>query len=236
VAITTMLVTVVVTSWSESTVAVETVTQGADRTSGRAAAGGAETAHPSGDERFAMLDRTLKRARYAQDQLIEILHVAQEIFGYLSPDLLRYVANALRLPHSRVQGVATFYHLFTFDEPGDHSCTVCTGTACFVKGADDIVLALSRAHEVAAGGTTADGRFTLRTARCLGSCGLAPVAVVDGEVVGHLDAEAAVEAVAASLATSDDSSGMSDGSFASSDGSFASSDGSFASSDDGEGR
>jgi bidirectional [NiFe] hydrogenase diaphorase subunit len=160
----------------------------------------AETPHPSGDERFAMLDRTLKRSRYAQDQLIEILHVAQEIFGYLSADVLRYVANALKLPHSRVQGVATFYHLFTFDEPGDHSCTVCTGTACYVKGADDIVLALSRQHGVAAGATTGDGRFTLRTARCLGSCGLAPVAVIDGDVRGHLDAATAVDAVASRLA------------------------------------
>jgi bidirectional [NiFe] hydrogenase diaphorase subunit len=159
-----------------------------------------EAPHPSGDERFAMLDRTLKRSRYAQDQLIEILHVAQEVFGYLSPDVLRYVATALKLPHSRVQGVATFYHLFTFDEPGDHSCTVCTGTACFVKGADDIVLALSREHGLAVGGTTEDGRFTLRTARCLGSCGLAPVAVIDGEVSGHLDADAALEAVSRRLA------------------------------------
>jgi bidirectional [NiFe] hydrogenase diaphorase subunit len=159
-----------------------------------------EAAHPSGDERFAMLDRTLKRSRYAQDQLIEILHVAQDVFGYLSPDVLRYVATALKLPHSRVQGVATFYHLFTFEEPGDHSATVCTGTACFVKGADDIVLALSRAHGIAVGGTTEDGRFTLRTARCLGSCGLAPVVVIDGEVGGHLDADATLAAVATQLA------------------------------------
>jgi bidirectional [NiFe] hydrogenase diaphorase subunit len=157
------------------------------------------TSHPSGDERFAMLDKALKRARFEQDQLIEVLHVAQEVFGYLSPDLLRYVATALRLPPSRVQGVATFYHLFTFDEPGDHSCTVCTGTACFVKGADAIVAALSREHGVSAGGTTEDGRFTLRTARCLGSCGLAPVVVIDGDVRGYLDAPAVVGEVAERL-------------------------------------
>jgi bidirectional [NiFe] hydrogenase diaphorase subunit len=163
----------------------------------------ASSGHPSGDERFAMLDRALKRARYEPDQLIEVLHVAQEVFGYLAPDVLRYVATALRLPPSRVLGVATFYHLFTFDAPGEHSCTVCTGTACFVKGADDIVQALSREHGVAAGATTADGRFTLRTARCLGSCGLAPVAVIDGEVRGHLDVAGAVTAVADRLAASD---------------------------------
>jgi bidirectional [NiFe] hydrogenase diaphorase subunit len=156
--------------------------------------------HPSGDERFELIDKALKRARFSQDQLIEILHTAQDVFGYLSPDLLVYIARALKLPPSRVYGVATFYHLFTFDEPGDHSATVCTGTACFVKGADDIVLALSRQYAVAAGQTTEDGRFTLSTARCLGSCGLAPVVVLDGQVRGHLDPEAALTAVAANLA------------------------------------
>jgi bidirectional [NiFe] hydrogenase diaphorase subunit len=170
-------------------------------------AGAASEGHPSGDDRFELIDKALKRARFSQDQLIEILHVAQDVFGYLSPDLLVYIARALKLPPSRVYGVATFYHLFTFDEPGDHSCTICTGTACFVKGADDIVLALSREHSVAAGQTTADGRFTLSTARCLGSCGLAPVAVIDGEVRGHLDAEAAVAAVAANLAATADAAG-----------------------------
>lgn len=170
-------------------------------------AGGTATAtagHPSGDERFGMLDKTLKRSRFAQDQLIENLHVAQDVFGYLSPDVLVYVARALKLPLSQVFGVATFYHLFTFEEPGDHSATVCTGTACFVKGADDIVAALSAEHRVAAGGTTEDGRFTLKTARCLGSCGLAPIAVIDGDVRGHLDPEDAVAQVAARLAADTD--------------------------------
>jgi bidirectional [NiFe] hydrogenase diaphorase subunit len=148
--------------------------------------------HPSGDERFAMIDMALKRSRYAQDHLIEILHVAQEVFGYLSEDLLQYVGTALKLPDSRVYGVATFYHLFTFDPPGDHTCTVCTGTACYVKGADAIVAAVQARYGIAAGQTTADGRLTLSTARCLGSCGLAPVAVLDGQVRGHLEADAVV--------------------------------------------
>ncbi len=159
--------------------------------------------HPSGDERFALLDTALKRSRFAQDHLIEVLHVAQEVFGYLSEDVLQYVGRALRLPASRVYGVATFYHLFTFDPPGDHTCTVCTGTACFVKGADDIVAAIQTAYDVAAGQTTGDGRFTLSTARCLGSCGMAPVAVLDGQVQGHLDTDAALQAIAGNLAEVD---------------------------------
>ena len=140
--------------------------------------------HPSGDDRFALVDKHLKRVRYEQDQLIETLHVAQDVFGFLSDD----VARALMLPPSMVYGVATFYQLFTFDAPGDHACTVCTGTACYVKGADEIVQSVSEAHSVASGTTSEDGRLTLKTARCLGSCGLAPVVVLDGAVHGRLDA------------------------------------------------
>ena len=143
-----------------------------------------DSAHPSGDDRFAVIDKRMKRVRFEQDQLIEILHSAQDVFGYLSEDVLLYVARALRLPPSQVYGVATFYHLFELTSPGDHSCTVCTGTACFVKGADEIVRRVGQHYDVAAGGTSDDRRMTLRTARCLGSCGLAPVVVLDGEVLG----------------------------------------------------
>lgn len=143
-----------------------------------------ESTHPSGDERFAVLDRRIGRVHHAQDQLIEILHVAQDLFGYLSEDVLLYVTRALRLPPSHVYGVATFYHLFELSSPGDHSCTVCTGTACFVKGANEIVRRVGEQYGVAAGATSEDRRMTLRTARCLGSCGLAPVVVVDGVVLG----------------------------------------------------
>ncbi len=143
-----------------------------------------ESTHPSGDDRFAVVDKQIKRVHHAQDQLIEVLHVAQDVFGYLSEDVLLYVARALRLPPSQVYGVATFYHLFELTSPGDHSCTVCTGTACFVKGADQIVSTIGEAYGITQGETTDDGAVTLKTARCLGSCGLAPVVVLDGEVLG----------------------------------------------------
>jgi bidirectional [NiFe] hydrogenase diaphorase subunit len=155
--------------------------------------------HPSGDERFTLIDKALTRARYAPDQLIELLHIAQAAFGYLSPDVLHYLARELRVPPSTVFGVATFYSLFTFDAPGDHTCTVCTGTACFVKGADDIVAALEAAHGVPAGETAEDRSFTFTTARCLGSCGMAPVIVVDGVISGHGTVDSALEAVDAAL-------------------------------------
>ena len=155
----------------------------------RAGGAGDEEEHPSGDSRFAVVDKHLKRGRYAQDQLIETLHVAQDVFGFLDEGILIYVARALRLPPSMVYGVATFYQLFTFDPPGEHTCTVCTGTACFVKGADDIVAAVADAYGVASGSTTEDGLLTLKTARCLGSCGLAPVVLLDGEVTGKEGAD-----------------------------------------------
>jgi len=156
-------------------------------------------AHPSGDDRFELVDKHLRRVHYAQDQLIETLHVAQDVFGFLSEDLLLYVARALRLPPSMVYGVATFYHLFTFDPPGEHSCTVCTGTACYVKGADGIVAGVTEAYDVPSGRTSDDGRLTLKTARCLGSCGLAPVVVLDGTVLGHQDTASTLDRVAAAL-------------------------------------
>lgn len=140
--------------------------------------------HPSGDDRFLAIDRTIKRFKYEPDALLEVLNTAQESMGYLSEDLLIYISRQLNVPMSQVYGVATFYHMFTFEPLGEHNCIICTGTACHVKGSARIVWALSEEFDIQAGDTTADGLFSLTTARCLGSCGLAPVIVVDGEVRG----------------------------------------------------
>ncbi|MBD2136273.1 bidirectional hydrogenase complex protein HoxE [Anabaena sp. FACHB-1237] len=144
---------------------------------------GTET-HPSGDKRLKMLDATIKRHQYQQDALIEILHRASELFGYLELDLLLYIAHSLKLPPSRVYGVATFYHLFSLAPKGKHSCVVCTGTACYVKGAQQILNSLEDVTHIRAGETTADGEISLMTARCLGACGIAPAVVFDGVVLG----------------------------------------------------
>jgi bidirectional [NiFe] hydrogenase diaphorase subunit len=140
--------------------------------------------HPSGDERYKLIDRTIKRFNHEKDALLEVLTTAQETFGFLSKDLLIYVSNQLHVPLSRVYGVATFYHLFTFDPLGEHNFTVCTGTACYVKGANKIEQVISEEFGIQSGGTTPDGVFSLTRARCLGSCGLAPVVVFDGEIRG----------------------------------------------------
>jgi bidirectional [NiFe] hydrogenase diaphorase subunit len=173
----------------------ETASTGADERSSPRGRDARDESHPSGDDRFLVIDKFLKRVQYDQDQLIEALHIAQDVFGYLDDGILTYVARALLLPPSRVFGVATFYQLFTFDPPGEHTCTVCTGTACFVKGSDDIVRSVSERWGVAAGATTEDGMLTLKTARCLGSCGLAPVVLLDGVVTGREDAAAVLAAV-----------------------------------------
>lgn len=147
------------------------------------------------DPRLQVVDRALKRARYQSSALIEILHTAQEAFGYLSEDLLRYVADKLDLPESKVFGVATFYHFFTLRPKGEHNCIVCTGTACYVKGAGNIVSAIEEEHGIKAGQTTADGKLSLNTARCLGNCSLAPMLTLDDEVLGRETPESVLEQV-----------------------------------------
>jgi len=152
--------------------------------------------HPSGDKRFKLLDVAIKRHQFRQDALIEILHTAQELFGYLDNDVLIYVGRAVRAPLSRVYGVATFYNFFSMKPPGEHTCVVCMGTACYVKGAGQILQALERKHGIKAGETTEDGTVSLVTARCLGACGLAPAVVFDGEVAGKISVPATLERVA----------------------------------------
>jgi bidirectional [NiFe] hydrogenase diaphorase subunit len=141
--------------------------------------------HPSGDKRFKILDVTMKRHQNAPDSLIEVLHKAQELFGFLDVGVLHYVARGLRLPPSRVYGVATFYHLFTLKPQGEHTCVVCMGTACFVKGADRLLAVVQQRARVKAGETTPDRKLSVLTARCIGACGIAPALVYDGVTAGQ---------------------------------------------------
>ncbi len=151
--------------------------------------------HPSGDKRFKILEVFIKRQQQRQDALIEVLHKAQELFGYLDDGLLWFVAHGLRLPPSRVYGVATFYHFFKLKPQGAHTCVVCMGTACYVKGAHQIVAALEQAAGIRAGETTPDRRLTLLTARCIGACGLAPAVVYDEAVAAYQTPESALARV-----------------------------------------
>ena len=149
--------------------------------------------HASGDKRFKILEVFMKKHQHRHDALIEVLHKAQDLFGYLEEDLLLFIAQRLNLPPSRVYGVATFYHFFTLKQKGRHTCVVCMGTACYVKGADQVISAIEEHTGIKAGETTPDNEVTLLTARCIGACGIAPAVVYDGTVVARQTPESAID-------------------------------------------
>jgi bidirectional [NiFe] hydrogenase diaphorase subunit len=130
--------------------------------------------------------RLIRQQGARRDALIEVLHQVQELEGYLSKSSLRLVAKGLGLPLSRVQGVASFYHLFRLTPPTPHRCAVCLGTACFVKGAADLAAALERQLGVRLDDAAGNGSWALQHVSCLGACGQAPVLVVDGAMETRL--------------------------------------------------
>jgi bidirectional [NiFe] hydrogenase diaphorase subunit len=138
---------------------------------------------PSEDKRWKLVDVTMRRNGYASHALIETLHSVQDAFGYLDDPGMLYVAQALNVPLSKVYGVATFYHLFTLKPKGKHTCVICTGTACYIKGAGRLVDGVREKYGVVPGETTGDQGLSVLSARCLGACGLAPAAVLDGQVL-----------------------------------------------------
>lgn len=152
-------------------------------------------APPSEDKRWRIVQTTMRRHGFSSDALIEALHSTQQAFGYLDDDGLRYVAESLSVPLSRVYGVATFYNLFTLKPQGEHACVVCLGTACYIKGAPQILGAIEQAAGVHRGETTPDKQVSLMVARCLGTCGLAPAVVFDEEVAGKVEPDAAAQRI-----------------------------------------
>jgi bidirectional [NiFe] hydrogenase diaphorase subunit len=131
----------------------------------------------------------MRRLGDRPEALIEALHAAQEAFGYLDSDALQYVSDVLGVPPSKVYGVATFYSFFTLKPQGEHTCVVCTGTACYINGAKEIMARVEGRFGVKPRQTTADGKLSLLTARCLGACSLAPAVIVDGDVHGKVTAD-----------------------------------------------
>jgi bidirectional [NiFe] hydrogenase diaphorase subunit len=143
---------------------------------------------PSEDKRWKIVAATMRRHGFSRNALIETLHTVQQSFGFLDRPSLEYVAQSLRVPLSKAFGVATFYHFFSLKPPGEHSCVVCLGTACYIKGAPQLLAEVEERLGIKPGETTADGRVSVLTARCVGSCSLAPVALFDGEVAARLSA------------------------------------------------
>ncbi len=149
----------------------------------------AKPAPPDEDKRWKMIEVTMRRNGYASHALIETLHRVQGLFGYLDEPAMRFVADSLGLPLSKVYGVSTFYHLFTLKPQGRHTCVICTGTACYIKGAGELIAGIRDRYGIELGQTTPDMELSAIGARCIGACGLAPAAVVDGHVLGKLTVE-----------------------------------------------
>ena len=141
---------------------------------------------PTDDKRWKIVETRMHRLGDRPEALIEALHASQEAFGFLDDEALNFVGDTLGVPHSRVYGVATFYSFFTLKPQGEHTCVVCMGTACYINGAKEILAGLDRKFQVKPKETTADGKLSLVTARCLGACSLAPAVIVDGNVKGKV--------------------------------------------------
>ena len=140
-------------------------------------------------EKYDELGTFIDSLETTKGALIEILHKAQNIFGYLPRDVQLYVARKLGIPGAEVFGVVSFYSYFTTKPGGKHTISVCMGTACFVRGSDKIIEKLKDKLGVESNEITEDGLFSLKDVRCIGACGLAPVVMVDDKVFGRVKEE-----------------------------------------------
>ncbi len=132
--------------------------------------------------KYSEIEKVIELYRSKEGSLIQILHLAQEIYGHLPLDLQQFIANSLDIPLSEVSGVITFYSFFSTKPRGEHTIRVCLGTACYVRGGKKVIERLSEILGVGLGETTKDGRFTFEIARCIGACGLAPAMMIDNVV------------------------------------------------------
>ena len=147
------------------------------------------------DNRRVLLEKVLREHNYQESALLEILHSAQEIYGYLDKDLLMDISGSLNIPPSHVYGVTTFYSFFKLRKPGEHIVTGCLGTACYVRGVEQIMEAIEEEFDLKRGGSTADGKLSLLITRCIGACAMAPNIVVDDEVIGKATEEMVIKRI-----------------------------------------
>ncbi|ADL51984.1 complex I 24 kDa subunit family protein [Clostridium cellulovorans] len=137
--------------------------------------------------KYKELEEFIKLHNNNEAHLIVILHKAQELFGYLPREVQVFISKKLGIPYSKVYGVVTFYSFFSTTAKGKYVINVCKGTACFVRGAGEILEEFEKKLEINQGETTQDGKYTIDTLRCVGACGLAPVVSVNGKVYGHFN-------------------------------------------------
>ena len=137
-------------------------------------------------DQVVKLETIIAKHKANQGGLIPVLEEAQVALEYLPISVQKKIARELNLPFSRVYGVVTFYSFFTMTPRGRHTARVCLGTACYVRGGKALADALKKEFGVEEGGTTPDRKFTYETVRCLGTCGLGPVVIVDADVHGRM--------------------------------------------------
>ena len=150
---------------------------------------------------LSLMDKIFERYEGQQGSLIPILQKAQDIYNYLPPDVLQRVSTRLGIPMSKIYGVATFYSQFHLEPRGKHILRLCDGTACHVKGTPTLISAVEDEFGIQPGETTSDGELTAEIVYCLGSCALAPVAVLDGQVIGSIRREALLKRVKKHIGT-----------------------------------
>ena len=137
-------------------------------------------------EKYAELKKFIDSLPTQKGELIRVLHRAQGIFGYLPREVQVFVAREMEVPVSKVYGVVSFYSYFTMKPKGKYEISVCMGTACYVRGAESVLEELRKKFGIEPGETTEDGKFSLRSLRCVGACGLAPVMMVGDKVYGRV--------------------------------------------------
>lgn len=138
---------------------------------------------------FKELENYILTLEDKKSSLIIILHKAQEIFGYIPEEVQEFIVEKIEVPVSKVYGVVSFYNFFSMEPKGKYPISVCTGTACYVRGAEKILEALQKELGLKLGGVTEDGLFSLDSLRCVGACGLAPVMLVGKDVHGKVKPE-----------------------------------------------
>lgn len=138
------------------------------------------------EKEYKKLDEIIEKYKKQEGMLIKILQEAQDIFGYLPIEVQSYISDKLNIPISTINGVVSFYSLFSQNPKGKYIISVCLGTACYVKGAQEVLDAIKKELNIDVGETTPDGLFTIAETRCIGACGLAPVVTINDEIYSKL--------------------------------------------------
>ena len=144
------------------------------------------------DEVNPKIDEVIENNKEESDALIEVLHKVQALLGYIPKKVQKRIAKGLGVAPGKISSVMSFYAHFSENPRGKYQIALCKGTACYVKGSEDIIEKIENEYGITSGETTEDGMFSLEVVRCLGACGLAPVMTVNGKAHGLLNPEKAV--------------------------------------------